>query len=75
MILEPLGCSDWVAQTEDEFVEIAVRMASDLPALANIRMGLRQKIRNSPFMDFKARTRSLEAGYMEMINRYQAENP
>jgi predicted O-linked N-acetylglucosamine transferase (SPINDLY family) len=75
MILEPLGCSDWVAKTEDEFVEIAVRMASDLPALANIRMGLRQKIKSSPFMDFKARTRSLEAGYMEMINRYQAENP
>lgn len=75
MILEPLGCGDWVAQTEDEFVDIAVRMASDLPALNEIRMGLRQKIRNSPFMDFKARTRSLEAGYMEMINRYQAENP
>jgi protein O-GlcNAc transferase len=70
MVLEPIGLGDWIADTEDEFVEKAVAMASDLPELAQIRAGLRARVEASPFFDFTGRTRSLEAGYLDMVRRY-----
>lgn len=73
MVLTPLGLGDWVVDTEEEFVEKAVAMASDLPALAEIRAGLRKKMEESPFFDFKGRTRNLEEGYIEMVRRYNEE--
>lgn len=73
MVLTPLGLGDWVADTEAEFVEKAVAMASDIPALAEIRAGLRGRVETSSFLDFKARTRGLESGYIEMVRRYNEE--
>ncbi|MCA1952064.1 MAG: tetratricopeptide repeat protein [Parvibaculum sp.] len=73
MVLSPLGLGDWVVDTEEQFVEKAVQMASDIPALAEIRQKLRPMMENSPFFDFQGRTRALEAGYMEMVRRYNEQ--
>lgn len=73
MVLEPIGLGDWIANTEDEFVEKAIAMASDLPKLAEIRTTLRTTVEASPFFDFKARTQGLEAGYINMVRRYNEE--
>lgn len=73
MVLEPLGLGDWVADTEEQFVELAVKLASDIPALAEIRASLRDRMNESAFFDFKARARGLEAGYLEMVRRYNEE--
>ncbi len=73
MVLTPLGFSDWVVNTEAEFVELAVKMANDPLKLSEIRAGLREHMNNSAFIDFKARTRGLEAGYLEMVRRYNEE--
>ncbi len=70
MVLEPIGFGAWIADTEEEFVAKAVAMASDLSALADLRAGLRARLEASPFFDFIGRTRSLEAGYLEMVRRY-----
>ncbi len=70
MVLEPLGLGDWVVDTEDQFIELATKLASDIPALAEIRSSLRDRMSQSAFFDFQARTRGLEAGYIEMIRRY-----
>ncbi|MGL5448359.1 MAG: tetratricopeptide repeat protein [Rhabdaerophilum sp.] len=71
MVLEPLGLGDWIADTEEEFVDKAVAMASDLDGLERIRAGLRKIIQESPFMDFKARTKGLEDAYVEMMRRFE----
>jgi predicted O-linked N-acetylglucosamine transferase (SPINDLY family) len=73
MVRSPLGLGNWVVDTEEQFVEKAVQMASDIPALAEIRRKLRPMMENSPFLDFEGRTRALEAGYMEMVRRYNEE--
>jgi predicted O-linked N-acetylglucosamine transferase (SPINDLY family) len=70
MVLTPLGFRDWVVDTEAQFVEKAVAMASDLPRLAETRAMLRKHMEESAFFDFKGRTRGLEAGYIEMVRRY-----
>lgn len=70
MVLTPLGLSDWIVDTEEQFVEKAVAMANNLPYLTDIRQKLRPMMNDSPFLDFKARTRGLEAGYVEMVRRY-----
>lgn len=75
MVLAPLGLHDWIVDTEDEFVEKAVEMAGDIEALATLRASLRQRVLTSPFMDFKARTRSLEGAFKEMMRRFEEQNP
>jgi len=72
-VLKPLGMEEWIADTPEEFVELAVKLASDLPRLADIRANLRKRMTESAFFDFKARTRGLEAGYYEMVRRYNEE--
>ncbi|MCU0817715.1 MAG: tetratricopeptide repeat protein [Beijerinckiaceae bacterium] len=74
MVLEPLGLGDWIVDSEDEFVERAVLAASDIDALAEMRATLRDRIRNSPFMDFRTRTRNLENAFRDMILRFEEKN-
>jgi protein O-GlcNAc transferase len=57
---------EWVAMTEDEYVAIARRAASDVPALAELRAGLRQKMLASPLCDGPAFVAGLEDAYEEM---------
>ncbi|CAN1545660.1 Spy Predicted O-linked N-acetylglucosamine transferase, SPINDLY family [Rhabdaerophilaceae bacterium] len=75
MVLSPLGLSEWVADTEEEFVEKAVDLASDLDRLARLRFTMRDRIKNSPFMKHQERTIALETAYRTMIANYEAENP
>lgn len=47
-IMGKAGLSDWVAESEDEFVAIARRAAGDLEALAALRRSLRERLLHSP---------------------------
>lgn len=69
-ILEGLGHAEWTAYTEEEYVELAVTLASDLPKLADIRNGLRHKMKKSPLMDEPAFSRKVEAAYREMFMKW-----
>jgi predicted O-linked N-acetylglucosamine transferase (SPINDLY family) len=66
-ILTGLGNPEWIANTEAEYIEKAVSLASDLPKLAELRAGLRQKMQLSPLMDEPAFTRKMEKAYQEMF--------
>jgi predicted O-linked N-acetylglucosamine transferase (SPINDLY family) len=46
-----VGLPDWVAQDEDAYVALAVAKAADIPALANVRDGLRARVKASPLFD------------------------
>lgn len=74
-ILKGAGHQEWIARTEDEYVEKAVALASDLPALACLRAGLRTEIESSPLMDEAGFARKVEAAYREMWVKWCERNP
>lgn len=65
-ILSTLGLTDLVAQTEEQYVDIALRLATDEKRLSLLREGLRHLIARSPLMDEKSFTHNLENSYREM---------
>ena len=52
--LSTVGLTETIAGSREEYVEIAVRLAADLPRLAAIRAGLRQQMAASPLCDGQA---------------------
>lgn len=73
-ILHGIGHSEWIAKTEDEYVEIAVALASDLDALAALRSGLRAEMEASPLRDEVGFARKLEGAYREMFRRWAEDS-
>ncbi len=69
-ILQGVGHPEWIADSEDEYVELAVALASDLPKLAALRAGLRAQMQASAVMDEPAFARKLETAYREMFSRW-----
>jgi len=69
-ILEGVGHEEWIAGTEDEYIERAVALASDLPQLEKLRVCLRQEMESSPLMDEAGFVRRVEAAYREMFGKW-----
>ena len=65
-LLSHVGLQDFVATTQEQYVELASRLAGDLPRLAQLRAGLRQRMRASPLMDGPAFANSVENAYRLM---------
>jgi len=73
--LHNLDLKELAAQTPEEFVQIAVKLAGDLPRLNELRRTLRQRIEKSPLMDAKRFARHVEAAYRDMWRKYCAAPP
>jgi protein O-GlcNAc transferase len=56
-----VGLEDWVAATPEAYVAQAIARAQDLPALAVLRAGLRDRVAASPLTDAPRFGRSLAA--------------
>jgi protein O-GlcNAc transferase len=69
-ILSNLGLPELIAETPEEYVEIAVKLSSDLPRLAELRRTLRQRMQASPLMDAPSFARNVEAAYRQMWRRW-----
>ena len=65
-MLTSLGLSELVADTPEDYVAIAARLAGDINRLAALRAGLRERMANSPLTDAKRFTLNLEKAYREM---------
>lgn len=65
-VLTSAGLPDWVAASPEEYVEMAIQWASDLPRLAALRAGLRQQTVASPLCDGARFTRKLELAYRDI---------
>jgi protein O-GlcNAc transferase len=61
-----LGLTELIALTQEEFVKITVRLANDLPRLAEMRRTLRQSMMASPLMDAARFARDVEEAYRSM---------
>ena len=65
-MLTSLGLTELIAETPEEYVAIAARLAGDLDRLAALRAGLRERMATSPLTDAKRFTLNLEQAYQEM---------
>jgi predicted O-linked N-acetylglucosamine transferase (SPINDLY family) len=73
--LTHLGLTDWIAETPDDYVAVAVRAARDAGRLADLRRQLRERVLGSPLCDGRAFTRGLEEAYRAMWRRWCAAAP
>lgn len=67
-----LGLPELVARSDAEFVETALALSRDLPALAGLRRGLRSRMQSSRLMDGARFARNMEAGYRAAWQRHCA---
>jgi predicted O-linked N-acetylglucosamine transferase (SPINDLY family) len=65
-ILNNLGLPELVTFSEDDYVKTAVKLAKDLPRLAELRRTLRSRMANSVLMDAPHFARQIEAAYRAM---------
>jgi predicted O-linked N-acetylglucosamine transferase (SPINDLY family) len=64
--LTNLGLPELIAQTPEQYVQIAAESAGDLPRLAELRRTLRGRMQASPLMDGPRFARNIEAAYRQM---------
>jgi protein O-GlcNAc transferase len=64
--LSNLGLTELAGKTSEQFAQIAVTLASDLPRLSELRSTLRTRMQQSPLMDGLRFTRNMEAAFREM---------
>lgn len=76
-VLTSVGLNDLIADTPEQYVELAVRRAREPEALAAIRSQMRERLRHSPLCDGRRFTRHLEEAYRVMWRRWceQPEKP
>jgi protein O-GlcNAc transferase len=67
-ILQGVGHPEWIARSEDDYIDTAVALASDLPKLAQLRAGLRAQMEASPLRDEAGFARRVESAYREMLS-------
>lgn len=61
-----VGLEDLIATEEEEYIAKAARLANDLNRLAQLRGGMRDRLRGSRLIDPKGFTRTLEDAYRQM---------
>ena len=65
-----LGLTDWAADTDEAFVDIAVGICGNLSKLAQLRAQLRERLELSPLMDGQRFAQQMESLYRQMWQRY-----
>jgi predicted O-linked N-acetylglucosamine transferase (SPINDLY family) len=65
-LLHNVGLPELIADSLEEYVQIAVALAKDLPRLRELRSTLRARMQASPLMDAPRFARSVEAAYRQM---------
>lgn len=68
-VLTCAGLTDWVAWSEDEYVNLAVRHGSDVTGLARLRAGLRQQVTGTALFDASRFAPQLENALIAMCRR------
>jgi protein O-GlcNAc transferase len=69
-LLGAIGHSEWVAIDEADYVRRVLTLAGDVGALNELRMRLREFVRDSPLCQEAKLTRELEAAYRAMWRRW-----
>lgn len=73
-LLNAVEMQDWIAETPEQYVATAAKLAADLPRLTRLRAGLREHMAISPLCDGKAFAAKVEVVYREMWRKYCASH-
>ena len=73
-ILMNAGLPDWIAISHDDYLARALRLANDLPRLAALRAGLRDRISASALFDTARFARNFETALREMWTQWKTIN-
>ena len=73
-ILQGIGHPEWVAYSEQAYLDKAVALAMDVPRLVALRAGLRALMQASPLMDEIGYARAVEDAYRQMFARWEQDN-
>jgi predicted O-linked N-acetylglucosamine transferase (SPINDLY family) len=73
-LMTTLGLTDWIAQTQQEYVEMAVQKAADLQSLSALRGKLRRIFLASIVGDQKAYVSRVEQEYRQLWREWCASN-
>lgn len=65
-LLTCLGLQSWAATSPEQYLQLVINLAHDLPALQHWRQSLRQRMQNSPLMDGAIFTARLEKLYRQV---------
>jgi protein O-GlcNAc transferase len=65
-ILSNIDATQWIAESDEQYVAIATTLASDSSQLLAMRSSLRSMMLNSPLMDAVGFTRDIETAYRYM---------
>ncbi len=68
-----LGLPELVASSEDQYVNLVVELAGDLPRLASLRATLRERMKASVLVDAPRYARQIEQAYRQMWRRWCLE--
>ncbi|OGR00363.1 MAG: hypothetical protein A2505_08560 [Deltaproteobacteria bacterium RIFOXYD12_FULL_55_16] len=74
-LLSAAGLGEMIAADEEEYLRIAVQLATDQLRLAELRKTMRARLRNSPLTEARGFTRTLEKEYRAMWRRFCEQNP
>jgi protein O-GlcNAc transferase len=66
-LLQSVGLQDYLAANAEEYLIIARSAADDLPALAQLRLKLRDRLRAAPILDAAGLTHELENAFRQMF--------
>jgi predicted O-linked N-acetylglucosamine transferase (SPINDLY family) len=69
-ILSNIGLPELIAETPEQYVEIAVSLAHAQPRLAELCSTLRGQMEASPLRDATGHARDIEAAYRQMWRRW-----
>ncbi len=69
-MLKATGLETLVGDTPADYAAVAARLAGDLPGLAVLRVGLRQRVAGSPLCDGPRRARQVERLYRAFWRRW-----
>ena len=74
-ILNTIGLGELVGATKDDYKRIAVELAGEIDRLRSLRLGMRQRMQNSPLCDESGYTRKLEEAYRRIWRDWCAAHP
>jgi protein O-GlcNAc transferase len=65
-----LNLEELAAETPEQYIAMAVQLASDLPKLDDLRRTLRQRMVHSPLMDAQRFARNVESAYRQIWHKW-----
>lgn len=69
-MLTVLGMEDWIAETANDYIALAVRKAGEIDTLGAVREGLRQRFQASSIGDSKQYVAAVEGRYRQLWKRW-----